>query len=251
MRLVFAAALLITFAATPAAAQQTREDREAIRHLRLGQENLRAEQWEAAETEFKAAIKIDPLLELAHYGLGQSYMGLKRFAPAVAAFKECREAFLAQSSREAVGRLQNEQRVQDQIQQLQDQKQQLQSKNFTGGSSLQAGAVARIDSMIGELRSRRYQHVDGGGQPQTPPWISIALGSAYFRGGSNPDAEREYLEALKADPKLGEAHNNLAVVYLLTGRYPQADAEINAAEKSGFRVNPQLKEDLRKTRARN
>ena len=64
------------------------------------------------------------------------------------------------------------------------------------------------------------------------------------------DAEREYLETLKADPKLGEAHNNLAVVYMLTHRYAEADAEIKAAEKSGFRVNPQLKDDLKKASAR-
>jgi Flp pilus assembly protein TadD len=86
--------------------------------------------------------------------------------------------------------------------------------------------------------------------PDTPAWISLALGSAYFRSGSMSDAEREYLAALQADPKLGEAHNNLAVVYMLSGRYPQADAEIKAAEKSGFRVNPQLKEDLKKASVR-
>ena len=41
-------------------------------------------------------------------------------------------------------------------------------------------------------------------------------------------------------------HNNLAVVYMQTGRLAEADAEIKAAEKTGFRVNPQLKEDLKK-----
>ena len=64
------------------------------------------------------------------------------------------------------------------------------------------------------------------------------------------DAEREYRETLTADPKLGEAHNNLAVVCLLTGRFPEADVEIKAAEKAGFKVNPQLKEDVKKALAR-
>ena len=64
------------------------------------------------------------------------------------------------------------------------------------------------------------------------------------------DAEREYRAALAVDPKLGEAHNNLAVVCMLTGRFPDAEQEIKAAEKNGFKVNPQLKEDLKKAAAR-
>ena len=248
MRRVVAAALLLAFAAIPAVAQPTREDREALRHLRLGQENLRAEHWDTAETEFKAAIKLDPLLELAHYGLGQADMAMKRFPAAVSAYSDCRAAFRTQAERAAAGQLQNEARVGEQLQQLQDQRSQMQSQNFKG-SPLQAAAIGRLDSMISELRSRRF-HDPQSGPPQTPPWISIALGSAYFRGGSNADAEREYLEALKADPTLGEAHNNLAVVYLLTGREPQAEAEIRAAEQAGFRVNPQLKEDVKKALAR-
>ncbi len=83
-----------------------------------------------------------------------------------------------------------------------------------------------------------------------PAWISVALGSAYFRSDAIADAEREYLAALHADPKLGEAHNNLAVVYLQTGRYDKAAEEVSAAEKSGFRVNPQLKADIRKAQGR-
>jgi Tfp pilus assembly protein PilF len=249
MRRFIAAAILIAFAAAPAVAQTPRDHIESLRHLRLGQENLRAEHWDKAETEFRAAIKLDPLLELAHYGLGQTHMALKRFNEAVQDFRNCRDAFHQVSGNAATSKLQAEQRVLEQIQQLEDQKAQYQSKTYTAGSSMQANAIARIDSMIGELRARRYEAVDGR-QPETPAWMSLALGSAYFRGGSMADAEREYLETLKADPKVGEAHNNLAVVYMLTGRYPQADAELAAAEKAGFKVNPQLKEDLKKARDR-
>ena len=46
------------------------------------------------------------------------------------------------------------------------------------------------------------------------------------------------------NPTFGEAHSNLAVVYLITGRATEAEAEVKAAEKAGFRVNPKLKEDI-------
>ena len=77
----------------------------------------------------------------------------------------------------------------------------------------------------------------------------MALGSAYFRSGALADAEREYKEAVKVNPKFGEAHNNLAAVYLMTDRAEPAEEEVKLAEKSGFRVNPQLKEDIKKRRA--
>jgi Flp pilus assembly protein TadD len=83
-----------------------------------------------------------------------------------------------------------------------------------------------------------------------PAFVSLALGSAYFRAERMTDAERQYRAAIEADPKAGEAHNNLAVVLTLTGRFDEADKEIALAEKSGFRVNPELKKDLAARRAR-
>src|SRR5205823_2868928 len=134
----------------------------------------------------------------------------------------------------------------DQIQQLRDQKMLLQTGRV---KVTDLGAqVQKVDMMIHELQGRRYQTAEG--PPPTPPWISVALGSAYFRNGEMADAEREYRKALKIDSRIGEAHNNLAVVCLLTGRYPEAEAEIKAAEAAGVKVNPQLKEDLKKALGR-
>jgi tetratricopeptide (TPR) repeat protein len=245
MRMV-TAVLFSLAAGAVSAGQPDRSHQEAMRHLRLGQENLRAERWDKAESEFRAAVHIDPLLELAHYGLGQVFMATKRFPAAVAAFTDCRNAFTQLASRDATHRLENEKRLMDQIQQLQDQKLLLQTGRF---KATDLGAqVQKVDMMIHELQGRRYQTAEG--PPPTPPWISVALGSAYFRSGAMVDAEREYRQALKIDSKIGEAHNNIAVVCLLTGRYPEAEAEVKAAEAAGIRVSPQLKEDLKKASAK-
>ena len=78
-----------------------------------------------------------------------------------------------------------------------------------------------------------------------PAWVSLALGSAYFRATRLSDAEREYKATLAADSKSGEAHSNLAVVYLETERFNEALAALNAAKKTGFRVNPELEKAIR------
>ena len=66
---------------------------------------------------------------------------------------------------------------------------------------------------------------------------------------SSREAKAEYEEATRPNPKLGPAHNNLAVIYLLTGLPAEAETELSRAEKSGFPVNPHLKEDIKKAKA--
>jgi Flp pilus assembly protein TadD len=58
------------------------------------------------------------------------------------------------------------------------------------------------------------------------------------------EAEQAYVATVAADPKVGEAHNNLAVVYLETGRYAEAEKAVKAAEAAGLRVQPALKEEI-------
>jgi len=244
-------ALLTTIAtvwalAAPAAAQPTVKDHiDAMKHLRLGQENQRAEKWDLAEREFRAAVELEPPLEMAHYGLGQVFMATKRYPAAVQAYINCRDAFLANMARDIHNDLLAERRLEDQIQALEDERTAISTGRVT--PMLSSGAI-ELDRRIHDLRTQRFHEARTA--PVVPTWISIALGSAYFRASAMADAEREYRAAIDVDPKLGEAHNNLAVVYMLTGRFGEAEQEIKAAEKSGFRVNPQLKEDLKKAAAR-
>jgi Flp pilus assembly protein TadD len=48
------------------------------------------------------------------------------------------------------------------------------------------------------------------------------------------------------NPRLGEAHNNLAVLHMLRGQKAEAEEAVKAAERAGYRVNPGLKADIRK-----
>jgi Flp pilus assembly protein TadD len=44
-------------------------------------------------------------------------------------------------------------------------------------------------------------------------------------------AEKEWRTAAVANPKLGEAHNNLAALYLITQKLDDAEKEVDLAEK--------------------
>lgn len=79
-----------------------------------------------------------------------------------------------------------------------------------------------------------------------PPFVSLALGSAYFRSGRLLDAERAYKRAIEVDPDCGAAHSNLAALYLVSGRYDEAAAAVKTAERAGYHVNPAMKLEIEK-----
>jgi tetratricopeptide (TPR) repeat protein len=222
---------------------------DALRHYRLGQDAFRNEHLDVAEREFQAAAKLDPTLELAPYGLGQVYMALKQYRPAIAAYDKCRDVIRANAVVVAGDEMVYQRRIEEQIKALEDEERLYSQPGKNGNTPAAQANIRTIEMRIRAMKDAKRRTTGGAAEP-TPAWLSLALGSAYFRTDALPDAEREYRAAIEVDPKLGEAHNNLAVVYMTTGRYLEADAEIKAAEKAGFRVNPQLKEDVKKASAR-
>jgi tetratricopeptide (TPR) repeat protein len=244
MRVTALCVVVMTLVGTPVADAQSsaRERRQAVEYLRKGQDLLRTEQFDRAREAFTTATTLDPFLELAHYGLGQVAMAIKEYPAAVRAFTACRAAFLSNEAQALSDSTIAEQRIDDQVRELKDTALALSRGRVTTRDK--DATAGRLNAQIHELEARR--HRAPGAAPQTPPWISIALGSAHFRTNAMADAEREYRAAIEVDPALGEGHNNLAVVLMLTGRYADAEREVKAAEDNGFVVSPQFKADLRK-----
>jgi tetratricopeptide (TPR) repeat protein len=212
---------------------------QALERYRAGQELLRSERFDKAAAEFSAAIELDPLLALAHYGLGQSYMGLKRYASAIQAFSDCRETYRKIIGLRESNRREAEQRIDDEIREIQSTIVAVRSGRFKGYGETK---ITQLETRIEDLKRMREEHVT---VFRPPAEVSLALGSAYFRNGDREHAEVEWKAATDINPRLGEAHNNLAVIYMLTNRLELAEQEIKAAEKAGFRVNPQLKQDVK------
>jgi tetratricopeptide (TPR) repeat protein len=62
--------------------------------------------------------------------------------------------------------------------------------------------------------------------------------------GLVPEAIKANLQALNVQPEFPVAHNNLAVAYLETGEFDKAIAHCDNAEKLGFQVAQDLKDEL-------
>ena len=244
VRLLFVLAVALTAAA--ANAQQLADEhnrREALQHYRTGQEYLSSEQFEKAAEAFQKAIGKDRLLALAHYGLGQSYMALKRYTSAVIAYRGSRDAYKALAGLAHSNAVAVDQQRQEEIRELRESIRMIQSGAIKTANADRTHHILKLENRIRDLERTQQRQAE---VFQAPAEVSLALGSAHFRNGDAADAEREWKAAVEVNPRLGEAHNNLAALYAVSGRKQDAEAAVRAAEQAGFRVHPQLKEDIRR-----
>lgn len=210
---------------------------------------LRAESFEAAVKSFQQAIDLDASFDMAYYMLGRTHMALRNYVAATVALAKCRDLHQADATRQFTNKSERQRVVRDRIrdveQLIEDTRR---AADDPRNSTLRFTLLEQVRQF--EERKRQLQDLERNDTLQStnpvPAYVSLALGSAYFRSGKLQEAEQAYLATVAVDPKVGEAHNNLAVVYMETGRFEQAEKAVKAAEKSGLRVQQALKDEIQK-----
>jgi len=250
MRLPLAAVIVLLGAATGFAmqkseAQRDQDRRVALEHYDKGRDAMASERFEDAVAEFKAATGLDPLFSLAYFREGQAHMALKEYAQAELAFVSCRKSYENLAGLQLSNNEEFERRREDEIQELENEQRLIETGQLSGSRSASKRNV-QMAGRISELRHTRRK--SGTEAPAVPAELSVSLGSAYFRQGKMDLAEKEWKTAAIANPKLGEAHNNLAVLYLMSAKLDDARRELELAEKAGYAVHPRLKDDIEKAR---
>jgi tetratricopeptide (TPR) repeat protein len=174
--------------------------------------------------------------------LGRAHLARKAFPSAVNALTKARSLYVGEASRQFGDRQEAERYRRDRRAELE----------LLLSSLRSVPQTYQIQGQIRQVEETKRQLEDRDRLVSTaimvPAFVSLSLGSAHFRSGNLPQAEKAWLEAIGADPRSGETHNNLAVVYLETGRYEEAERSVRSAEKAGLRVQPALKEAIRKKR---
>jgi tetratricopeptide (TPR) repeat protein len=218
------------------------ETARARERMKDGERLLRDERFEEAADAFVQAIAFDRRLVMAHYGLGTARMAQRDYPAAATAFEAAKRAFRERSAaeREVAQRL--EAKRQARIQVLRQRLGQTAEQGAAGGRRGARGAQRQEDEA--ELAMLEAAGHAPRGESPPPAGLSLSLGSAYFRAGRIEAAEREYRAALAADPQVGEARINLAVVLLVTGRPQDARSQLEYAKKAGARVPPGLEKDV-------
>jgi tetratricopeptide (TPR) repeat protein len=242
MRTGLALAAVATLACGSAWAQISSDRERARPHVRTAWTFMRAEAWPEAAKSFQQAIDIDERFEDAYYGLGLAKMRMKTYAEAIAAYLKCRDIYREYAGRQFTSQQDAQRHRHDRLVEIDEMIRQFQ----TGPQTMTSQDRLR---QLQEQRRQIQEYISRGAnmtiENSVPAFVYLALGSAYFRTGQFPDAEREYRAAITVEPKSGEAFNNLAALYLQTSRYKEADEAVKSAERAGFRVHPQLKQDIK------
>jgi tetratricopeptide (TPR) repeat protein len=202
---------------------------------------MQSEQWDKAAEAFTKAIDIDPTFDMAYYALGKTNLSRKRYTEAVVALSKCRDLYQQNAGRLFSNQQEAQRYRRDRIIEIDEV-----IRSYSSGpqTAQRQETLRQLNEQRRQLQESIQRGTNMSIDASVPAYVSVALGSAYFRSEKFADAEREYKAALAADSKIGEAHNNLAVVYLTTGRIDDAERAVKAAEKVGFKVNPALKEEI-------
>jgi tetratricopeptide (TPR) repeat protein len=186
MRVVLTVA--IVFAAGSAWCQDTADG-----HLGRGYDALRQERYEAAATEFRAALQIDPKLTAR-----------ARFPLAVALF-ESKQTGEARREFEAVRR-------------------------ETGNHPNVLYYLGRLDLLDGNFAAAAREFQSAAAKPPFPD-TAYYLGFAYFKEGLFADAEKWLKAALDLNPRDSVALYQLAMVYRKEGREEDAKKAVEQSSE--------------------
>ena len=151
----------------------TPEQLQAQERLKEGQRLMTTEKFEAAAQAFREAIELDPILTMAHYGLGQAHMALKQYPSAVTAFRGAREAFQKRVAEGNTRRMEDSAAREERIRALREQIREIQEQQVTGtGPAAQRTAVQReqrVQEWELQITTLRQSQLSESKPPELPP----------------------------------------------------------------------------------
>lgn len=227
----------------------------AQQHDRAGWTRVDAQDFDGAVREFEAALQIAPAYADALHGLGKARMALKQYDAAARALERCRDSYARAGTEDAEHRLLANRARENQLAILRRRLAEIEGPSppgttGRGGAPSTSSDVLDLKQQIRAIQGDRDPGPVTGQLAPVPAFVSLALGSAYFRLERLGDADREFRAAVAVEPRFGEAHSNLALVCLLTGRAAEAQEHVRIAEEAKFKVNPELKRQIREAVAK-
>ena len=102
-----------------------------------------------------------------------------------------------------------------------------------------AAAIGEMEADIGAINSQLTKPIPT--EEEMPADYFYLHGNIFFKLRKFEQAYAQYQEAIRINPKFGDAYNNLANLYYMSKQYQKALECLNQAETSGAEVNQALK----------
>lgn len=248
------AALLLAAATLPAGQALDQQDVAVIQKYRAaapdvesGQALLLKGKYEEAEKKLQRALETLPEHAIAAYFLADCYYRMGRLDEGLAAIQKAEVNFgnfnrvlyrwqLAQVNQFEADKT----RLNDLLSDLQNklsqaktdaERAQIQNEIARAQASRNSSAQRTKEQMVSESYT-------------TPGEYFYVHGNLLFRKKEYPAALDQYLKAVSADPKHGNAYNNIANLYYMGRQYDKAREYLEKAEANGAKINPAFKQAI-------
>jgi Tfp pilus assembly protein PilF len=220
-----------------------RQYREALPHYDKAVRAFSRKDFESARSELDKAVAIMPQYSYAHLLLAKSWYMSKRFDEALSSIERAETAWrefagVVADAQAAAGDalIRRRRNLRDQISALQDDLRQAATPQER----------ERIQTYMGTLQHEiddidRQQAQQGPAEIAVlPAEYSFVHGNVLLRMNRLIDAEPQYQRAIEANPKYGEAFNNLASLYYQAGRLEEARQVLETARSRNLPINLDL-----------
>lgn len=226
----------------------------------IGEYYVKTPNPEEAKPHLDAALKLDPRKASVHFALGNMHHKMKQTQPAKAAYEKAvaadprgfpraylRLGLYEYDAGEKTKDFTKATEILEKYVLMEDDAEGL----STGRSRLGAIYVQKNDP------KKAVEHLEKAKELNpADPWVYYYLGEAHTKARNFTAAEKEYLACIEKDPKFGEAHFKLAVLYQQDEQDEKAIQHYKAAAADpGFKqkgqaaqMAQQLEEYLRKVR---
>ena len=227
----------VSVSAGPAEQQANAADLNKAQSLfKNGCKESEKKNYPAAESLFNQALEAYPLLPGAYVELGKIQMAQGNPAKALELYLKAKETYIAL----------HDARQKDQMRQQADDRDYAQKGQDANMAGRTGGFAKSFGKSSQDARKEDNRQVvsNADATADIPALFYLYLGGAYLRLNKAAEAETELLAGIAKDGKLAPLHFNLAVSYLMQGKYQESATEASAAKKLGFQLPPPFVKDL-------
>ncbi len=218
----------------------------AQRYFLKGKELYLKSKYPASQKKLENGLEIMPRHPQCRFYLAQVYYYNREYSQALAHIRQAKTDF------EFVAALVKRHNQQN-AQKLKKQKKDLDSYYLEVQSAISSNAACgsrRLSGISGkseEIDRKLNRSLVSG--PRLPAGYFYVHGNILFKLKHYAAARKQYRSAIDVDPGYANAYNNLANLYYIDKKYPEAIRCLQEAEKNGVSIHPRLKEMLLKTGA--
>jgi tetratricopeptide (TPR) repeat protein len=240
--------VVLLFCSTALATYTEQEISRASKLHRKGVQAMQSGNLEKARESFDKALQSVSVFPDAHIGLGQIAMAEKEFERALVHFEQARDGYAELGASLLDIRMKRYASAQSQIASLDDQIRHLESttsaqtRGGTAAGGQNAITIGKMRNLQQQLLAIEPPNPDEATEP--PGEIFFYIGNALFQLNRPDDALGAWETCRERSPKFAMVYNNLALIYMQTGRLEEAKKSLIKAEELGFPVNPQFKLEL-------